>query len=429
MERTTNQLSELDMTRAAPSADMPAEPNAGLLPDGSIDNEGAMVKADLYKLAQYSYKLFKKIEDNDQFESWVQAKVTKAADYIASVYHYLEYEMKFSEYGHQLDNSDVLSESQKRIMKDKLLEAKEKIKDLKKTQASKASGVSLVPPKGKITYTAKIAGSTKPKKVDAAKEGAIVIPPKLVAKKAKATTSGAGLSKDKKSAVVPADKASKKAPAFKKIDKTDTKSGAKDPKAAAAAAMWKNIKRKTVKENAELDGPNTLEQLLALQQSYVGTKWAGQIKYRIDWLQNHLDQNGGVMPNGRQLLSTDPILSPEEWARDPSHIGEFEKAASENPGEFDESQISSRHSRRPAEECTPCHGTGEGRHSGASCQACNGTGERHQDSDKFKNPRHTADPTDYPEWDMDEATKTSGQKGMVNESTELSVIKMLSGLK
>jgi hypothetical protein len=109
----------------------------GLEP-GQTDEEGAMAKADLYKLANYSFKLFKKLEDNAQLEGWVQAKITKAADYIASVYHYLEYEMEFSEYGHKLDNSDVLSEGQKRALKNKLMEAKAKIKELKVKQAKKA---------------------------------------------------------------------------------------------------------------------------------------------------------------------------------------------------------------------------------------------------------------------------------------------------
>jgi hypothetical protein len=83
-------------------------------------------------------KLFKMMESNTQLEGWVQAKITKSADYIASVYHYLEYEMKFSEYGQAIDDSDVYTESQKRVLKAKLNEAKEKIKDLKKVQADKA---------------------------------------------------------------------------------------------------------------------------------------------------------------------------------------------------------------------------------------------------------------------------------------------------
>jgi hypothetical protein len=102
-----------------------------------VDREGAMAKADLYKLANYSLKLFKQLEDDAQMESWVQAKITKAADYIASVYHYLEYEMKFNDYGHQLDNAELVNEDRKTELKNKLLEAKAKVAELKKNQAEK----------------------------------------------------------------------------------------------------------------------------------------------------------------------------------------------------------------------------------------------------------------------------------------------------
>jgi len=125
-------MPELD----AMNPEMDPQQTAGT-PDGGTDREGAMAKADLYKLANYSHKLFQQMHDDDQLEAWVQAKITKAADYIASVYHYLEYEMKFSEYGHHLDNSDTLSEGQKMKLKEVLAEAKSKMKDLKKTQAEK----------------------------------------------------------------------------------------------------------------------------------------------------------------------------------------------------------------------------------------------------------------------------------------------------
>ena len=130
-----------------PNAEMDIEPDA-MAPapagaddvigtHGDTDREGAMAKADLFKLANYSHKLYQKLQDDDQLEAWVQAKITKAADYLASVYHYLEYEMKFSEYGHHLDNSDTLSEGQRMRLKEMLSEAKNKVKDLKKTQAEK----------------------------------------------------------------------------------------------------------------------------------------------------------------------------------------------------------------------------------------------------------------------------------------------------
>jgi hypothetical protein len=104
---------------------------------GESDREGAMAKADLYKLANYSLKLFKKLDDDAQLEGWVQAKITKAADYIASVFHYLEYEMEFSDYGAKLDNNEMYSEGQKLELKNKLMEAKAKVAELKKLQAEK----------------------------------------------------------------------------------------------------------------------------------------------------------------------------------------------------------------------------------------------------------------------------------------------------
>ena len=119
------------------------------IPGDGIDHEGAIAKADLFKLAQYSFKLFKKIQDDDQLEAWVQAKITKAADYIASVYHYLEYEMEFSEYGKKIENSEMYNESQKRELKTRLLEAREKVAELKKIKAAKLTGKKVEKVSGK----------------------------------------------------------------------------------------------------------------------------------------------------------------------------------------------------------------------------------------------------------------------------------------
>ena len=88
------------------------------------DHEAKMARADLFKCAQYSFKLFKMIQEDQELEGWVQAKITKAADYIASVYHYMEYEMKISEYGSAIENSDMYSESIRRAFTQKLTEAK-----------------------------------------------------------------------------------------------------------------------------------------------------------------------------------------------------------------------------------------------------------------------------------------------------------------
>lgn len=61
--------------------------------DQSVDDhEAEMARSQLYKLAKYSAKLFNEIKEGDELEGWVQAKLTKASDYVSAVYHYMEYE-------------------------------------------------------------------------------------------------------------------------------------------------------------------------------------------------------------------------------------------------------------------------------------------------------------------------------------------------
>jgi hypothetical protein len=59
-----------------------------------------MARADLYKIAKYAIKLhdmLKGVSEEQGLEGWQQAKITKAADYMGSVYHNLDYDMKFGE--------------------------------------------------------------------------------------------------------------------------------------------------------------------------------------------------------------------------------------------------------------------------------------------------------------------------------------------
>lgn len=64
-----------------------------------------------------------------------------------------------------------------------------------------------------------------------------------------------GLSKEKKSEVVKAAKSGKdigkKGKGFKEIEKKAKESGADNPKAVAGAAMWKNIKRESKKDDSQ----------------------------------------------------------------------------------------------------------------------------------------------------------------------------------
>ena len=73
---------------------------ADLAQKAEHDHEVQMARADLYKLAKYSIKLhemLKTVSEQEGLEGWQQAKITKAADYISSVYHNLDYDMKFGD--------------------------------------------------------------------------------------------------------------------------------------------------------------------------------------------------------------------------------------------------------------------------------------------------------------------------------------------
>ena len=60
------------------------------------DHEVQMARSDLYKIAKYAIKLhemMKNVSEAEGIEGWQQAKITKAADYLSSVFHSLDYEM------------------------------------------------------------------------------------------------------------------------------------------------------------------------------------------------------------------------------------------------------------------------------------------------------------------------------------------------
>ena len=51
-----------------------------------------MAKRQMFKTAQYAAEIFDNIQDGDEFPAWIQSKMTKVADYIGAVKHYLEYD-------------------------------------------------------------------------------------------------------------------------------------------------------------------------------------------------------------------------------------------------------------------------------------------------------------------------------------------------
>jgi hypothetical protein len=104
---------------------------------GEVDREGGMAKQDLTKIASYAEKLDARLQDTDQLEAWVQKKIAVAAENLASVYHYLAYEMTVNEYTEYLRKNGLLSEGANHPAVRKLMEAKAKIKELKKAQIEK----------------------------------------------------------------------------------------------------------------------------------------------------------------------------------------------------------------------------------------------------------------------------------------------------
>jgi len=65
-------------------------------PTDHPDHEVSMARSDLYragKSAMALEKMLQQVSEQQGIEGWVQAKITKAADYLESVYHYFDYEM------------------------------------------------------------------------------------------------------------------------------------------------------------------------------------------------------------------------------------------------------------------------------------------------------------------------------------------------
>lgn len=56
--------------------------------------EGWMIKSQLYNIAKNAMRLHKVIDEQEDFEDWVQAKLTIADDYLETITHFLEYRKK-----------------------------------------------------------------------------------------------------------------------------------------------------------------------------------------------------------------------------------------------------------------------------------------------------------------------------------------------
>jgi hypothetical protein len=89
-----------------------------VVPGPVDDHEGAMARSELYRAAKYSMKLFQMIQDGQELEGWVQAKITKSADYLDSVYHFMEYQTKFGDGSHASNIDDITGDADQELPSD-----------------------------------------------------------------------------------------------------------------------------------------------------------------------------------------------------------------------------------------------------------------------------------------------------------------------
>ena len=96
------------------------------------DHEGSMAKRQMFKTAQYATEIFDNIQDGDEFPAWIQSKMTKIADYIGVVKHYLEYDHVM---GEKLDKDATAGDYVKDFRKSKAPQFKGKSKKKKQEMA------------------------------------------------------------------------------------------------------------------------------------------------------------------------------------------------------------------------------------------------------------------------------------------------------
>ena len=106
-----------------------------------LDHEVQMARSDLYKIAKYAIKLhemLKGVSEEEGLEGWVQAKITKAAEGLGSVYHNLDYKMNFekkNEPSEELPFESTYKNNLARHLTKNLQEKSKKVNDKKVDEA------------------------------------------------------------------------------------------------------------------------------------------------------------------------------------------------------------------------------------------------------------------------------------------------------
>ena len=111
---------------------------ADLAQKAEMDHEVQMARSDLYKIAKYAIKLhemLKGVSEAQGLEGWQQSKITKAADYMGSVYHAMDYDMQFGEQNESAKPTDY-----KEGLANQLAEKKNLSKEITEAEFDEAAG-------------------------------------------------------------------------------------------------------------------------------------------------------------------------------------------------------------------------------------------------------------------------------------------------
>ena len=111
---------------------------ADLAQKAEMDHEVQMARSDLYKIAKYAIKLhemLKGVSEAQGLEGWQQSKITKAADYMGSVYHAMDYDMQFGEQNESANPTDY-----KEGLANQLAEKKNLSKEITEAEFDEAAG-------------------------------------------------------------------------------------------------------------------------------------------------------------------------------------------------------------------------------------------------------------------------------------------------
>ena len=136
------EVSQFNSRMSAPPDDITGEP----------DDEGAMARSQLLKLAKYSAALMDMMNDDTQLPAWVQAKITKSASYLGAVKHFIEGELELNEE----KKMKISKQKLERIIKEEVLkEMRMQVRE----EEELSSGPFEVHPRDKLK--AKSAGETQ----------------------------------------------------------------------------------------------------------------------------------------------------------------------------------------------------------------------------------------------------------------------------